>query len=114
MTPHEMTIDEAIATIKRMQQQNATEEVSGEADLSLWLLNEPPRASPAYMEKLAGMFALADDIWHAGSAAYALDLGTQIDAVEVTEGPEVPPPVWDDRPIDADRAMAAVRALSGG
>lgn len=31
----------------------------------------------------------------------------------VTAGPEVPPPVWDDRPIDADRAMAAVRAMCG-
>jgi hypothetical protein len=34
--------------------------------------------------------------------------------VEVKHLPEMPWPIWDDRPIDADRAMAAVRALSGG
>lgn len=28
--------------------------------------------------------------------------------------PECPPPVWDSRPIDAEQAMAAVRAMSGG
>lgn len=27
--------------------------------------------------------------------------------------PEVPPPCWDNRPIDCDRAMEAVRAMCG-
>lgn len=27
--------------------------------------------------------------------------------------PEIPPPVWDERRIDPDRAMAAVRAMCG-
>jgi hypothetical protein len=31
----------------------------------------------------------------------------------VTPMPEIPPPVWDDRPIDSDRCMAAVRAMCG-
>lgn len=40
-------------------------------------------------------------------------LGTYVDGVlvDVRPAPEVPPPVWDDRPIDPDRAMAAVRAM---
>ena len=28
--------------------------------------------------------------------------------------PEIPPPCWDAMPVDADKAMAAVRALCGG
>lgn len=28
--------------------------------------------------------------------------------------PEIPPPIWDTRPIDSDRCMAAVRAMSRG
>lgn len=27
--------------------------------------------------------------------------------------PEIPPPCWDTRPIDANRAMAATRAMCG-
>jgi hypothetical protein len=34
-------------------------------------------------------------------------------AVTLKPPPEIPPPVWDARPIDADRAMAAVRAMCG-
>jgi len=30
---------------------------------------------------------------------------------EEKKGPEVPPPVWDTRPIDAERAISAVRAM---
>jgi hypothetical protein len=38
--------------------------------------------------------------------------------IEVTEGlmvkesPEVPPEVWNEKPVDAERAMQAVRAMS--
>lgn len=28
--------------------------------------------------------------------------------------PEIPPPCWDARPIDADRAIAAVRDMARG
>lgn len=38
------------------------------------------------------------------------------EGMEVTEifHPEIPPPVWDEREIDADKAMAAVRSMCGG
>jgi hypothetical protein len=52
--------------------------------------------------------------WYTTDAKFAFSFDATTPDIEVTEGPEVPPPVWDDRPIDADRAMAAVRALSGG
>jgi hypothetical protein len=37
------------------------------------------------------------------------------EGIEVTEIvlPEIPPEVWNERPIDAERAMAAVRAMCG-
>lgn len=41
------------------------------------------------------------------------------DEVELTEiepakcPPEIPPPVWDCRPVTGDDAMAAVRAMCG-
>lgn len=31
--------------------------------------------------------------------------------IEVREGPEVPPEVWQTQPADGDRCMAAVRAM---
>lgn len=52
--------------------------------------------------------------WYHSEAKFALDLSAQAVAEPAKPEPEVPPPVWDDRPIDADRAMAAVLALSGG
>lgn len=41
-----------------------------------------------------------------------------VEVTEVTEPapkppPEIPPPCWDDREIDAEKAMAAVRAMCG-
>lgn len=30
------------------------------------------------------------------------------------KAPEVPPPIWDTRPIDADRCRDATRAMCGG
>lgn len=37
------------------------------------------------------------------------------DAEEEPEpGPEVPPPCWDERPIDGAKAMEAVRLACGG
>jgi hypothetical protein len=43
------------------------------------------------------------------------DMGTPVEGIEVTEIvlPEIPPEVWNERPIDAERAMAAVRAMCG-
>lgn len=49
----------------------------------------------------------------------AFDDGSEGDFVfaiqpEPVKGPEVPPPCWDARPVSADAAMKATRALCGG
>ena len=47
--------------------------------------------------------------------ADAMEIDEAARRVTINPGswPEVPPPVWDRRPVDADRAMEAVRALCG-
>lgn len=42
----------------------------------------------------------------------ALDFA--VDAIEAALRPQVPPEVWNEAPVDGDRAMAAVRAMCGG
>ena len=43
------------------------------------------------------------------------ELEATADAIDaaLARKPEVPPEVWNDTPIDPDRAMAAVRAMCG-
>jgi hypothetical protein len=40
---------------------------------------------------------------------------TLFDGLEVKEEPkpEIPPPIWDSRPIDPERCVAATKALCG-
>jgi len=40
---------------------------------------------------------------------------TVVDGLSVKEEPkpEIPPPIWDSRPIDAERCVAATKALCG-
>ena len=35
-------------------------------------------------------------------------------ALGITPAPQVPPPVWDDRPISADACAAATKAMCSG
>lgn len=34
--------------------------------------------------------------------------------LEPAKQPEIPPPCWDQRPIDSEKAIQAVRAMCGG
>jgi hypothetical protein len=40
---------------------------------------------------------------------------TVVDGLSVKEEPkpEIPPPIWDSRPIDPERCVAATKALCG-
>ena len=49
------------------------------------------------------------------TSEYAYNFSDEgMEVTEIAPPPEVPPPVWDQRPIDGARAMAAVRAMSRG
>jgi hypothetical protein len=41
------------------------------------------------------------------------DMGTPVVIEPARPIPEVPPPVWDSRPIDPGRCVAATKALCG-
>jgi hypothetical protein len=68
-----------------------------------------------------GVLTLAEALARAQawrSEYFATALGEEItlpEGLEVTEIvlPEIPPPCWDEREIDADKAVAAVRAMCG-
>jgi hypothetical protein len=50
-------------------------------------------------------------VYDEGCAEGDMTAWTVIEPVKAV--PEVPPPVWDDRPIDGARCMAATRAMCG-
>jgi hypothetical protein len=57
-------------------------------------------------------FVVTDEnTWVGADLSYG-DGGMEV--TEIAPPPEVPPPVWDQRPIDGARAMAAVRSMSRG
>lgn len=66
----------------------------------------------AYMISLSGVFSLFSS-HDERCAAYLKALQAKHPTVR-KPAPQVPPPVWDTRPVSADRAIAAVRALSRG
>lgn len=66
----------------------------------------------AYMISLTGVisiFGSADE----RSAAYLEALKRKYPP-KAKQAPQIPPPVWDSRPINPSDAMAAVRSMCGG
>jgi hypothetical protein len=66
----------------------------------------------AYMISLTGVFSLFGTL-DERCAAYLEALKAKHQAAPQKPAPQIPPPVWDTRPISPSDAMAAVRAMCG-